>query len=317
MIASKAQDSFVEALHTGDRRRVVSFAKADRHCHSLFGASLESIAARAGKQLQRAPTRMADLDEMHRYAHTELYAFIRDRTGTEFAAETTICEAIRDGVIILEMSIDSDFVQLYESGASGLAAFVGGLVAEYAPRIDFRPEVGLSKKRDPLPQIEMAETCIETGVFKSIDLYGSEHAQRPEAYVDLFRKARQRGLKLKAHVGEFGDAALVERTLEVLDLDEIQHGVAVATSESLMKQIREKGIRINVCPSSNVALSVVADLGHHPIRALVRNGIRVTVNSDDKTIFGKTVTDEYMGLFAAGTLTAEELEAVRIESLSG
>jgi len=84
-----------------------------------------------------------------------------------------------------------------------------------------------------------------------------------------------------------------------------------------MDLIRDKGIRLNVCPSRNVALSVAEDLQHHPIRTLVQNGIRVTINSDDKTIFGKTVTEEYLGLFQAGTLTAEELEAVRVESLSG
>lgn len=72
-----------------------------------------------------------------------------------------------------------------------------------------------------------------------------------------------------------------------------------------------------MCPSSNVALSVVSDLRHHPIRELARNGIRVTINSDDKTIFGMTVTDEYMALYRAGTLAADELEAIRIESLSG
>jgi adenosine deaminase len=44
--------------------------------------------------------------------------------------------------------------------------------------------------------------------------------------------------------------------------------------------------------------------------------VRVTINSDDKTIFGMTVTDEYLALFRAGTLTAEELEAIRVESLS-
>jgi adenosine deaminase len=215
------------------------------------------------------------------------------------------------------MSLDVDFVQLYESGTTGFVDFVKMLKDNYGHDIDFRPEIGVSKNRDPSPQIKLAMGCIESGLFKSIDLYGNEHAQKPEAYADLFRNAKRRGLKLKAHVGEFGDAVLVERTLRVLDLDEIQHGVAVATWEPLMKLIKDKGIRLNVCPSSNVTLSVVEDLQHHPIQTLVRNGVRVTINSDDKTIFGQTVTDEYLALFRAGTLTADELEAIRRESLSG
>ena len=148
-----------------------------------------------------------------------------------------------------------------------------------------------------------------------MDLYGNEHAQGPEAYVELFRAARARGLKLKAHVGEFGGADLVERTLRALDLDEIQHGIAILSSKPLMDLVRDRGIRLNVCPSSNVALSIVESLREHPIDALVHAGIRVTINSDDKTIFGQSVSDEYLALFRAGTLSAEELEQIRVGSL--
>jgi adenosine deaminase len=307
---------FAEALRNGDKEQLLAFPKADRHCHSLFGASLKSIAVWAGNPLRAAPHRMTDLDEMRRYAHSELYASIRNRAGFEFTAETTITEAIQDGVSILEMSLDADLLKLYESGTAGFVDFVKVLRVKYARNIDFRPEIGVSKNRDPCPQIKLTLECIESGVFRSIDLYGNEYAQRPEAYAELFRHAKRHGLKLKAHVGEFGDAALVKRTLEVLDLDEIQHGVAAATSKPLMNLIKDQGIRLNVCPTSNVALSVAYDLQHHPIRTLARNGIRVTINSDDKTIFGMSVTDEYMALFQAGTLAAEELEAIRVESLS-
>jgi len=82
-----------------------------------------------------------------------------------------------------------------------------------------------------------------------------------------------------------------------------------------MRTIKSAGIRLNVCPSSNVALSVVENLAHHPIRTLVQNGVRVSINSDDKTLFGKSTTDEYLGLFNAGTLTAAELDAIRVDTL--
>jgi adenosine deaminase len=309
--------SFTEALRNEDRARLLAFPKADRHCHSLFGASLQSISAWAGVPIKPPPPRMAGLDAMRQYAHSELYACIRNREGFEFTAERTVVEAIQDGVSILEMSLDADFARFYDSGTTGFTDFVRGLVGRHDRDIDFRPEIGVSKNRDPSPQIKLALECMESGLFGSMDLYGNEYAQQPEAYAALFRVGKRRGLKLKAHVGEFGDAALVERTLEVLDLDEIQHGVAASTSRALMDIIKDRGVRLNVCPSSNLVLSVVSDLPRHPIRTLARNGVRVTINSDDKTIFGQTVADEYLALFQAGTLTAEELEAIRIDSLSG
>ena len=258
---------------------------------------------------------MASLDEMREYAHSELYVLIRNREGFEFTAERAIVEAIEDGVSILEMSFDADFLRFYRRGAVEFIDFIKALVSRYSNEIDARPEIGISKNRDPWPQVKRARECLESKVFRSIDLYGNEDAQSPESYAELFRSARQAGLKLKAHVGEFGDAALVERTLRILELDEIQHGVAVATSKPLINLIKSKGIRLNICPSSNVALSVVKDLRHHPIGALARRGVRVSINSDDKTIFGKSVTDEYVALYAAQTLSAEELEAIRLDSL--
>jgi adenosine deaminase len=311
-----ADTGFVEALRDADRERLHAFPKADRHCHSLLGASLQSIAAWAGKPLRAAPHRMDGLDEMRSYAHSELYPYIRNRAGFEFTADRTIVEAIQDGVSVLEMSLDSDLSRLYELGTAGFVGFVKKLADAHRGSIDFRPELGVSKNRDPSPQIKLARECIESGLFKSIDLYGNEHRQHPEAYRDLFREAKRQGLKLKAHVGEFGDAVLVQRTLLVLDLDEIQHGTAAAASEPIMDLIKDRGIRLNVCPTSNVVLSAARDLKHHPIRTLARNGIRVTINSDDKTIFGMSVSDEYLALFQEGTLTAEELEAIRIESLA-
>jgi adenosine deaminase len=72
---------------------------------------------------------------------------------------------------------------------------------------------------------------------------------------------------------------------------------------------------LNVCPSSNIALSVAEEMAHHPIRALVEHGVRVSINSDDKTIFGQSVSDEYMALYSSGAVNADDLERIRKDSL--
>ena len=315
MAPSSGSAGFAEALGALDRERLAAFPKADRHCHSIFGASLQGIQAWAGVPIEPPPPRMADFDGMRRYAHRALYPHIHNRAGFEHTAGSTILEAIQDGVRVLEMSLDVNFIQYYEGGAAGFIDFIRHLRETSMERIDFRPEIGVSRNRDPSAQVALAMECLDSGVFRSIDLYGNEDAQEPETYAPLYRRAAARGLKLKAHVGEFGDARHVERTFRALDLREIQHGIAAAASRSLMNLLRAEGIRLNVCPSSNVALSAAPDLVRHPIRTLVRSGVRVSINSDDKTIFAKSVTDEYLGLFQAGTLTASELDAVRVDSL--
>lgn len=82
-----------------------------------------------------------------------------------------------------------------------------------------------------------------------------------------------------------------------------------------MTLLGSEQVRLNVCPGSNVALSVSKDLAHHLVRVLVDNGVRVSINSDDKTVFGNSVSDEYRALHRAGTLSAPELEALREDSL--
>jgi adenosine deaminase len=307
--------AFIEALSRGNRGELSAFPKTDRHCHSLLSASLESIRAWSGKPIKSPPARMVDFNEMRAYLHGEPYPVIFNKAGFEFTAERAIIESVQDGVQILEMSIDVNFIQFYGAAGSGFLDFIQSLASRYRHALKFRPEIGVSKDRDASAQCRLAEPCIDSGLFGSIDLYGNEHAEEPEAYRALYNHAKARNLKLKAHVGEFGDAHYVERTIHALDLQEIQHGVAAAASKPLMDQLRKKGIRLNVCPSSNVALSVAPDLAHHPIRILIDNGIRVSINSDDKTVFGKTVSEEYLGLYLAGTLNAQELDTVRRDSL--
>jgi len=314
MSSADVPDSFTAALSSGVAADLVPFPRADRHCHSLLGASLSSIRRWARAPVEPPSLPFANFDQMRRYAHEALYRHIRTREGFEFTAEQAIREAVDDGISILEMSLDVDFAGFYP-GLPAFLDFVHGLVSRYRARIRFRPELGISRNREPSGQIRSALECIDSLLFASVDLYGNEDAREPAEYRFLYQRAGSKGLKLKAHVGEFGDCARIERTLRALNLREIQHGVTAVDSRSLMTLLRDEQIRLNVCPSSNVALSVSRDIAHHQIRVLVDNGVRVSINSDDKTIFGNSVSEEYLALHRAGTLSAPELEAIREDSL--
>lgn len=157
--------------------------------------------------------------------------------------------------------------------------------------------------------------AIATGVFRSVDMYAYEDGCDADDVRWIYEKARAHGLKLKAHVGEFGGADEVKRTVEVLNLDEVQHGIAAAESTAVMNWLADQRIRLNVCPTSNVMLGAVADLESHPIRALYDHGVDVTINTDDLMIFGQSVSDEYLNLYRAGVFTPEELEEIRLRSL--
>ena len=218
---------------------------------------------------------------------------------------------------MLEMSFDIRLAEFYPNGIKELCAFIEALVERYKAEADLRPELGFSRGNADDPKLmALAHEAVELGFFQSIDLYSRQEVCPPEVMKPLFTKARAAGMKLKAHVGEFEDAEEIRRTVEVLDLDEVQHGIAAAESVEVMRWLSENQIQLNVCPTSNVMLEGVPDLVSHPIRVLFDNGVPVTINTDDLMIFGQSVSEEYRNLYQAGVFSAQELEDIRRASLA-
>ena len=117
------------------------------------------------------------------------------------------------------------------------------------------------------------------------------------------------------HVGESGSADDIRKSVEVLGLDEVHHGIGAATSRDVMRFLADNHIQLNVCPSSNVMLGYAKDYEHHPIKALVDNGVEVTINTDDLLIFNSSIENEYLMLYKSGALSVDQLEEIRLRGL--
>jgi len=289
--------------------------KSDLHNHAALGGQLSDFRAFLGTDIPPPPPIMKGLREMDRYIYGHLRPLFQTRENFEFAIGAAFRQAKNDGIVRIEMSIDCWFVNHYPNRAEGLASFLKQSHQEYAPDVNWIPEMGFSRNFEAPGYQHCVEECLDSGFFRSIDLYGEELAEPPETYQYHFKKAKQQGMKCKAHAGEFGDADHVRKTAEVLELDAVQHGIASATSHEVMHWLAKNRIQLNVCPTSNVRLGVVKDLAHHPIRILFDHGIRVTLNTDDLMIFGASVSDEYFNLFQTGLFSAAELDQIRENGL--
>ena len=306
---------FVEALSTDNLTAIKAAPKTDVHAHAFLSTRRESAERWLGQPLTKPPLKMKGLEGMMAYMNGVLAPHLEHREGFEFVAVSAVEHAVQDGIVILEMSFDIRLVKFYPGGLTEIRAFVEALVDRYREQIDLRPELGFAREcADDARLMKLAHEAIELGVYQSIDLYSYEEACPPESVKPLYKKAREVGMKLKAHVGEFGGAEEVRRTVEVLDLDEVQHGIAAAESVEVMRWLSENQIRLNVCPTSNVMLDGVSDLASHPIRVLYDNGVPVTINTDDLMIFGQSVSEEYRNLYRAGVFSAEELDDIRCAS---
>ncbi|HLT34930.1 MAG TPA: adenosine deaminase [Enhygromyxa sp.] len=120
---------------------------------------------------------------------------------------------------------------------------------------------------------------------------GPPHSVAPLA--SMFARARSAGLKSVPHAGEQHGAPSLRETLDLLAPARIGHGVRCLEDREITAEIVDRGIALEVCPSSNVALGVVASLAEHPLPRLLDAGISVSLASDDPPLFGTTLVDEY------------------------
>ena len=108
-----------------------------------------------------------------------------------------------------------------------------------------------------------------------------------------FDRARAAGFASLPHAGENAGAASIWTALRRLGADRIGHGVRCLEDPALVEHLRDAEVTLEVCPSSNVALGVVASLQDHPLPALLAAGLSVTLASDDPPMFGTDLLTEY------------------------
>lgn len=310
--------NFIEALKSGDLENIRKIPKADLHNHFVLGGSRDYICQKTGRTVEPITRPLASMREMDEWNGRYIGEHFNSPEGRRLLMEATFVQAKYDGVTVLEIGEDVwGLAEFFHNDVGELIDAFQEIRQRIAPEIELRLQIGLSRHCP----VDYLEDCLKRfwgrKEFYSIDLYGDELAQPIENFIPIYRKAAEDGLVLKAHVGEWGTAQDIVNAVNLLHLDEVQHGIAAADDESVMDFLAENRIRLNITPSSNVFLGRVRNIATHPIAKLYRHGINVTVNSDDVLIFDSDVSKEYLRLYRSGCLTAEELDDIRIQSMGG
>jgi adenosine deaminase len=308
--------SFTAALTSGDLQAVQACLKADLHTHSGANSDRDYIRERTGRDIVPVSAPLKSMDEMHAWSKANLAELFDGPQGRALWVEASFVRALRDGLTRIEFGDDVWMVTQGLGSPSDLVESITRIHARVAPHVEWIPQLGLSRHCKLEWLQEWMAPWLELGFHRTLDLSGDELAQPIEVFKPLYRAAKAKGMRLKAHVGEWGTAEDVQHAVEVLELDEVQHGIAAASSKSVMRFLGDNRIRLNVCPTSNILLGRVQDLRSHPIRALYDAGVKVTVNTDDALVFGKTLSEELLGLFQLGVFTAPELDEIRLNSLT-
>jgi len=158
--------------------------------------------------------------------------------------------------------------------------------------------------------VEKAIAYRSRGVV-GIDIAGPESdGFRPAEYAALFARARRAGLGVTVHTGESGPVEEIAEVVRHLEPARIGHGVKAAYDPRTMAMIRERGIVLEICPSSNLNTRVVS--GWEEFRWIFdtfrRNGVRYTINTDGPEMLRRYLRDELTTLGRMGILSVEEQE---------
>ena len=141
-----------------------------------------------------------------------------------------------------------------------------------------------------------------------IGLGGAEATGPARDYTDIFARASESGLRVVAHAGEDIGPESVWDAIRYLKASRIGHGISAIQDEELMEYLADKQIPLEICPTSNLfTRKYVTRLTNHPIRPFYDRGIKVTVNTDDPSIFGVDLVDEYMKLMNGGFFEIKEV----------
>ncbi|MBC8335963.1 MAG: adenosine deaminase [Anaerolineales bacterium] len=138
----------------------------------------------------------------------------------------------------------------------------------------------------------IASNSLDKGIV-ALDIAGNEAEFSGKPFAPIFREAKESGLKITVHAGEWAGAENVREAIEVLGADRIGHGVRVIEDETVVAMTKERGTCFEVCVTSNHQSGVTPTLKEHPLRKMIEAGLNTTINTDDPSISRISLSSEF------------------------
>ena len=139
---------------------------------------------------------------------------------------------------------------------------------------------------------------------------GDENAYTLEEFADVYKIAKKAGYKCTVHAGEICGPESVWDAIKYLPISRIGHGVNCIKDEKLMGELQQRNIHLEICPGSNLSLSIFPDWNSHPLPSIMRKSISISLNSDDPPFFNTTVGQEYHDSAKHFNLGIEDLKQI-------
>jgi adenosine deaminase len=221
----------------------------------------------------------------------------------------------KEGIRILELRYAPTFVQMGHnlSFEKIHEAFVSGITRA---EVEYPIAVGLICIIQRILPLNEATKVADFAIankdsFIGMDLADNEEGFDSKPFAPLFLRAKKAGMGITIHSGEAAhDKApkWVMDAIEVLGAERIGHGVQIYRDENVMKSVRDKGVVLELCPTSNILTQAVTHMKFHPLKKLYDFGLKTTINTDDPGIFNTNMNREFRVARETLGMTQADLE---------
>jgi adenosine deaminase len=294
------------------QRDVAALPKAHLHLHftgSMRPSTVIELAAKHGIHLPQAltsgePPRLSATDEKGWFRFQRLYDIARSCVRDEQDLRRLVLEAAeddaREGSRWLEIQVDPTSYAVHLGGLTPTLELVLDAVKDAGARtgIGIAVVVAASRIRHPLDARTLARLAARyagdgPGEVVGFGLSNDERRGATAEFAPAFRIAARAGLASVPHSGELLGPDHVRVTLDHLQPDRIGHGVRSVEDPTVLAEIVDRGITLEVCPGSNVALGVYGRADAVPLGALIGSGAKIALGADDPLLFGSRLADQY------------------------
>ncbi|MEH7086031.1 adenosine deaminase [Neobacillus drentensis] len=162
--------------------------------------------------------------------------------------------------------------------------------------------------------VEKGKKFLGEGVV-AIDLCASEEEGFSEKFVEPIALAREYGYRVTIHAGETGVGKNVLEAVKLLGAERIGHGVFIKNCDEAYNIVKEKRIVLEMCPTSNVQTKAVNQFSEHPIYQFHKDGIQVTVNTDNRTVSNTTMANECDIVFKEFNISEDDYKQIYLTSV--
>lgn len=283
--------------------------KIDLHCHLDGSVRPETILALAAEQKIALPSQ--DIDEISRLMiapetckNLEEYiqrfalplSVMQTKEGLERISYEVFEDAALENVKYLEVRFGP---QLHQQSGLGFDEIIESVVKgmqRAESDFDIKGNYILSILRtlptdDIKAIIDVGAKYLHQGVV-AFDLAGAEFVGFCQDFIDYARYAKEKGFRITIHAGEQGSGQNVHDAIRLLGAERIGHGIHIHSHQSAYELVKQNAIPLETCPSSNVQTKAVADFQSHPFKQFYADDIRVTINTDNRTVSNTTMTKE-------------------------